>query len=50
MPFVRYMEQVFMYNAYVKGGSARKVRRTSQHKILDVTVLHRVTVCRIVTK
>jgi transposase len=39
-----------MYDAYVKSGSARKVRRRFRRKFQDVTVPHRETVHRIVNK
>jgi hypothetical protein len=51
MPHVIYkLEQVFMYDTYLKNGSARKVGRRFHHKIQDVTVPHTETVCRIVNK
>lgn len=52
MPRVRYTleQRVFMYDAYVKSGSARKVRRRFRRKFQDVSVPHRETVHRIVNK
>jgi hypothetical protein len=43
-----HIERAFMYNAYVKSDSARKVWRRFQLKYQDITVTHRETVYRIV--
>jgi transposase len=39
-----------MYDAYVKSGSTRKVKRRFRRKFQDVTVPHRKTIHRIVNK
>jgi hypothetical protein len=52
MPRVRYTleQRVYIYDTYVKSGSARKVRRRFGRKFQDVTVPQRETVHRLMNK
>lgn len=52
MPRVSYTleQRLFMYDAYVKSGCVRTVRRRFAHKFQDVTIPHRKTIHAIVNK
>lgn len=52
MPRVRYTleQRVYMYDTYVKSGSAREVRRRFRRKFQEITVPQRETVHKLVNK